>query len=192
MGSVVVGDKHGSLGIWVPARDYIEVTQPHSPSLPLSCLTFNSKGTLASSSYDGTVRTLDVDGGGSFVESLRIDARVQDITWIDDASMIACDSDGFVHVWDVRSGNLVTTAELHDKKINTVSIHESMLVTASLDRSVGIWDMRKLAGKGRKRKLVTEIVKPLSVNAARLSPDGSKLAVLWRDSLDVRDSSSKW
>ena len=78
---------------------------------------------LASSSYDGTVRTLDVDGGGSFVESLRIDARVQDITWIDNTSMIACDSDGFVHVWDVRSGNLVTTAELHDKKIVRVHPH---------------------------------------------------------------------
>jgi len=62
---------------------------------------------------------------------------------------------------------------LHDNKIFTLSFNQAKpheFCTASLDRTVRIWDSRKLTEK--RTKPVFQMVHGLCVTGARYSPDG--------------------
>ena len=48
-----------------------------------------------------------------------------------------------VQLFDRRAGKAAWSRELHEKKVNTVSLHPTephYIVTASLDRTVKLWD----------------------------------------------------
>ena len=79
-----------------------------------------------------TIRTLDVESAE------------------DMASILVADDEGDAHQLDLRlpmRSRIVAQWGLHEKKINTLRIHPTrphLFVTASLDRSVNLFDMRKM------------------------------------------------
>ena len=90
-------------------------------------------------------------------------------------------SDGNVVALDVRSRTKkIWDHELHDKKVQTVScspVSSHYMVTASLDRSVRLWDIRKIGKK--KGKPVWTYHDSRSVNSASFDgKDGSSIVTV--------------
>ncbi|KAK9868093.1 hypothetical protein WJX84_011731 [Apatococcus fuscideae] len=131
---------------------------------------------LFTCSYDGSVRMLD-PAAGSFqlvLSDEEAEFSAFDCT-ADGATAFLGDKDGNIEVLDVRAGKTVQEGvNLHPKKINTVHVEpneEQLLVTASADNSVAIWDVRKL-GKGGKP--VSSATHSLTCQSAYFAPDGSQ------------------
>jgi WD40 repeat protein len=86
------------------------------------------------------------------------------------------ESGGGVTAADTRTGKQLWHEELHGKKVNSVGAHPTAshyLLTAGLDRTVKLWDMRCFGKKtGSGVEAVAVMPELLSVNSAAWSPTG--------------------
>jgi hypothetical protein len=174
---VSAGDKRGYVGIWnVDSRakaddandsDGVHLFKFHSGSC--SSLQWTPSGdTLFSSSYDGTVRLLDVasetfeqvfatyDSDDKFQRDVGYGMDIGHKYWtqygcLDHRSdsgkcfFLSTSVGTAMHV-DMRSkGGVTFHEELSEKKINSLSLHPNgySLASAGLDGTVNVWDMRK-------------------------------------------------
>ncbi|KIK18943.1 hypothetical protein PISMIDRAFT_169387 [Pisolithus microcarpus 441] len=171
---VFVGDKHGQLGIWDARATPDEVTdedgnvlpaddkemgkcwrlQQHWPATPqssISCIKFDpiDAHSVFTTSYDCTIRRL------SFVSSVShqiFSSSDTLITSIDlppsGHEMWISDTSGTITHYDLREGEKHTRRyQLSDNKIGSVSVNPTsphLLITASNNRFVRLWDSRKL------------------------------------------------
>ena len=168
---------------------------------------FDANGVLYSGGYDNQVRELNVARADAGFQTLTQpphaaddDVTIHGMAFGGDAAtpgMRAGTStvfygrnDGQVAFVDVRSQSDGALWQLHEKKVNTVHLrpHAShYLLTGSLDRTVCVWDLRKMAPSppaGKKKKLpkpLCTLAHALSVNAAAWSPDGSQLVTTCQD-----------
>ena len=118
--------------------------QPHAgnDSGSVSNLCYKSTAKLLSTSYDGSIRCMDINKA-VFDDVYRGDDLVngldghRDVWWFSHGS-------GIVSRIDFRAASRPATFHLHNAKIGTVSVHDGMLCTASNDRSIAIWDIRAL------------------------------------------------
>uniref|UniRef100_M4B5T5 WD repeat-containing protein 76 n=1 Tax=Hyaloperonospora arabidopsidis (strain Emoy2) TaxID=559515 RepID=M4B5T5_HYAAE len=201
---VACGDKMGHVALWTPlaaakmkhesAVSPLAVYRPHEN--PVSQLIFSDSSKLVSSSFDGTVREFDLRAAKSLViYDTSEDAGISSLAT---ASMAQCYyascDDGTVRLIDRRAQNVQSSRyQLHEKKINTVHKHPSLdfcIATASLDRTVCLWDARKMS-TAQNVPLVT-LPHYRSVNCAYFSPrDGAWLVTVGQDSfVDMFDMSS--
>mmetsp|Transcript_27757 Transcript_27757/g.33936 ORF Transcript_27757/g.33936 Transcript_27757/m.33936 type:complete len:243 (+) Transcript_27757:27-755(+) len=94
-------------------------------------------------------------------------------------SLLVAREDGMLVQLDNRKNyKPVNEWQLHEKKINTVSVcpdQEHYLSTASLDRMMCIWDLRKM------KKPIHALPHALSINQSSWSPDGKHLATVCMD-----------
>ncbi|KAE9011323.1 hypothetical protein PR002_g15118 [Phytophthora rubi] len=159
---VACGDKEGHVSLWSPSERSGDSTADDTLSsavlcrlhgFPVSELIFPNTSTLISSSVDGTVRELDLCAAKS---SLVCD--ISDETGI--SSLIASSNpqfyyagclDGTMRLIDRRARSLHGLSyELHENRINTLDQHPSLdycMVTASDDRTVCLWDKRKISSQ---------------------------------------------
>ncbi|CAB9512984.1 WD repeat-containing protein 76 [Seminavis robusta] len=196
---VGAGDKLGYVGLWnVDATgdtDGVYLFRPHTR--PVNTLEWTPQG-LLSSSYDGTVRYMDVakesfeevfasnpsDEEQFYTQYLALDPRAS----IRGQSFFLSTSMGSVMHVDRRvgaaKGNITFHAMLSEKKINTVSLHRDgyCLATAGLDRTVKFWDLRKMTTRKKvsnpfepKAAYLGEHFNEKSVNSAFFSPSGDYL-----------------
>lgn len=80
-------------------------------------------------------------------------------------------------LFDERTGKVPTTWSLHDHRINSVDFRPEnpyIFATSSTDRTVCIWDMRRMKKKGPESLKVLEYNK--SIQSAYFSPSGNMLA----------------
>ena len=154
--------------------------RPHQAQA--SCLKFNSSGLLLSSSYDGSVRSLDLSAE-AFTEVF-VDPDERGQTWLavyNETSIMSCDNKGKVNHIDLRSNSRSSrptyTRQLHDKKISALDVHPDgvTLATASNDGTVAIWDIRKLSGSTSKPKALQSFSFSRAVSGSFFSPDGKNL-----------------
>lgn len=180
----LAGDKLGNIGLWnVDTRrddDDLDIVQFRPHSWTINALQFhpNDNTKLYSVSYDGTARCMDIERGHfDFVASVEKDTRLQHGTLDPNGNLLyLSDTEGTVRCFDVRSKQLTWSSVLHDNKINTVDCHPNephYFVTASLDRSVKIWDARNI--KKNKPQTVVVCTDGRSVNSAKFSPCGSQI-----------------
>ncbi|CAI5709762.1 unnamed protein product [Hyaloperonospora brassicae] len=201
---VACGDKMGHVALWTPLAaanvkqessvSPLAVYRPHDT--PVSQLIFSESSKLISSSFDGTVREFDLRAAkSSVVYDTSEDAGISSLAT---ASMAQCYyascDDGTVRLIDRRAQSVLSSRyQLHEKKINTVHQHpgaEFCIATASLDRTVCLWDARKMSAE-QSVPLVT-LPHHRSVNCAYFSPrDGAWLVTVGQDSfIDMFDTSS--
>ena len=184
---IAAGDKVGWLGLWMPPRDGGGdgvMDRTRIASTVVSHTLWSNTQQLYASCYDGRIVRLDaqksvftevVSNPGTGFFSLDADASSHCI--------YASDEDGYVTGFDVRAGmKSVLKFEAHAKKTNTVSLNPvspHIVATASLDRSVALWDLRKVSGgNGRKAKPTKYMPQGLSVNCALFNPAGDQVCVL--------------
>jgi len=182
-----VGDKIGNLALWKVGSSKKEagVVSFHPHANVVSGLMFGATNPnkLYSCSYDGRIRMLDLQKQ-AFDEIYQTNEdRFYVMDFIKNSeNFYISSSEGFVRKIDPRAKKVVEEFALHDNKIFTVSVNQENpyeLCTASLDRTMRLWDARKI-GKG-KPKPIHEMVHGLSVTGASYSPDGKYIVSCCND-----------
>ncbi|KAL6451439.1 hypothetical protein SBY92_002780 [Candida maltosa Xu316] len=162
---VTAGDTGGNLGIWLvdDASEDPSVTILHSHGRNISKIltpTFAPEK-LYTASYDGSVRTLDLNKLTSTEllhmgipgESANDVWGVSDINQVQDSHTIFLTTlEGQFYQHDTRVPfkrvDSKKILRLHDKKIGSFTVNPNndyQIATASLDRSLRIWDLRKVS-----------------------------------------------
>ncbi|KAI7568211.1 DNA damage-binding protein [Hortaea werneckii] len=105
--------------------------------------------------------------------------------------------DGAFGIHDLRTPahETVELLQLSEKKIGGFSLHPAhphIVATASLDRTMKIWDLRKISGKhdSRSPHLVGEHLSKLSVSHANFNSAGQVATASYDDTVKIYDFSS--
>lgn len=160
---------------------------------------------LYSGSYDSSIRRLDLQKEVA-VEvyapaSMDDDEPISgiDIPYTDSNIMYFSTLNGSFGRHDVRTPSGTEIWQLSEKKIGGFSLHPlqpHLVATASLDRMLRIWDLRKISGKGdaRQPNLLGEHTSRLSVSHAAWSAAGHVATASYDDTVKIYSfpSASKW
>jgi WD40 repeat protein len=153
---IAAGDKRGHLGIWqvgLGEEDGVFLFEPHIQ--PLTCLKYgvNQPELLFSTSYDSTVRCMDLnkevfDEVFSLPEVEEVQFHGLAFVSNDSTSLLISCSDGTVHAVDTREARKrCPKYKLHTKSVKCIDIHPvnaDYFVTSSSDSCVAVWDVRYL------------------------------------------------
>ncbi|KAH7331891.1 hypothetical protein KP509_20G055700, partial [Ceratopteris richardii] len=160
---VVAGDKFGHLGFWeVESRDEdgdgVNIFQPHSA--PVSGVAVQPPGAtkVLTCSYDGTVKRLDVE--------------ISMFDLITNCAYVA-EGSGTLKMLDVREKKFSSSGLFHQRRINTIDISKQspwLMVTASTDTDVSVWDVRKMK---KSRDRIGHVQHKKAVHSAYFSPSGT-------------------
>lgn len=213
---VFAGDKEGSLGIFDGSQNApgvneddedADITDPvisafktHArtvTSLLFSPIDLNS---VFTSSYDSSIRRMDLEKGVSVQvyapSDPEIDAGISALDMADTEPNVMFFStlDGAVGRHDVRTQGGEESWVLSENKIGGFSLHPvypHLLATASLDRTLKIWDLRMISGRGdlRHPKLIGEHESRLSVSHASWSTGGQVASSSYDDTIKIYDFS---
>lgn len=223
---IFAGDKMGNLGLFDASQTGPEVKAEENddddeePDTPEPAITafkihtrtitsfqFSGDGkSLYSASYDSSVRRLDLEKGVA-VEvwappSIDEDLPISGLNVpSSDPNLIYFSSlDGTFGRYDMRTAK--DTAEiwqLCDKKIGGFDVHplhSHLIATASLDRTLKIWDLRKITGKGENKipALIGSHESRLSVSHASFSTAGHVATASYDDTIKIHSfpSCSSW
>ncbi len=215
---IFAGDKEGRMGIFDASQEPPEVGdedeeaeppvpaisayKPHGRTITSFLFSPADSNAMYTSSYDCSIRKLDiarevsVDVYSSQDED-RGDVAISclDASMADPNVLFFSTLEGIVGRYDVRPEQQEAELwALHDQKIGGFSLdprNPHFLATASLDRTLKIWDLRKITGKGDLRlpHLVGEHASPLSVSHASWSGGGHVATTSYDDTIKIYDFS---
>lgn len=218
----IAGDKLGNLGIWdiegtkaseikvengevdeVPEEEpLVHHFKLHSRTISAFSFDPQNASKLYSSSYDGSVRCLDLPSGvATEVFGSDTDQAITGVEAHPDGNSVYFSTlDGEIGFRDLRTKESdCISYQLHDRKIGSFGIHPlqpHIISTASLDRTLKIWDFRNLVGprKDRRPTLKAEYLCKLSVSSAYINSNGMVLATAFDNTLKLFDISgiSTW
>ncbi|KAH7212013.1 WD40-repeat-containing domain protein [Fusarium oxysporum] len=218
---IFAGDKEGNMGIFdasqsaPEASDEDEDTSVPDPSISafkihsrtITSFVFSQQdnNSVYTSSYDSSIRRLDLNKGESYQvwapsdhnEDLPISAL--DMAESNPHILYFSTLEGGVGQYDTRTSDDAEIWTLSDQKIGGFSLHPlqpHLLATASLDRTLKIWDLRKITGKGdlRHPALLGEHGSRLSVSHASWSPGGHIATSSYDDTIKIYNfpDASSW
>lgn len=183
---IAAADKYCTLGLW--NVDFSNGAQSNDsdnecdgtymfPSVHrqyVSGLKWADPRSLFTCSYDGSVRHLDVQSEKFLLAWGDEDKDYSAFEVSSDCTTaILGDKYGDVDIIDLRRKQRISTIELHNKKINTLHLDGSLLVTGSTDTRVSLFDIRKL-GSGKTGKPLATSQHNNSCQSAYFAPDGSQ------------------
>ncbi|EAT89786.1 DNA damage-binding protein CMR1 [Parastagonospora nodorum] len=220
---VFAGDKLGNLGICDASQKVAEVKQeddedadnegptittlkPHTRTIHTFQFSPHDSNALYSASYDSSVRKLDLAKGVAVEVYGPSDPNEdQPLSGLeiskDDANTLYFSTlDGRFGIYDMRTpSDQAELFQLSEKKIGGFSLHPQqphLVATASLDRTLKIWDLRKISGKGDSRlpALVGEHESRLSVSHAAWNSAGQVATASYDDTIKIHDfsKSAEW
>jgi WD repeat-containing protein 76 len=213
---VFAGDKLGNMGVFDASQpgykikneddeDDDEELEPvitsfHLHTRTISAFLFspNNPSQLYSCSYDSSIRVLDLSTSKS-TEIYGPDDREADeplsgveIDPLSPHVLYFSRLDGYIGRHDSRASKSATTLwQMSDKKIGGFSIHPQhpqYLATASLDRTMKLWDLRKTVwweGEGKRPALLGEHVSRLSVSHAAFNSVGQVATSSYDDTVKI-------
>lgn len=218
---VFAGDKEGAVGVFdgsqtAPELDdddetpqqsdpVISAFKIHSRTITSFVFSPTDANAVYSSSYDSSIRKMDLEKG----VSVQVFAPSDDT---DDMPLSALDMavsepnllffstlDGGVGRYDIRAPRSEEIWMLSEQKIGGFSLHPlqpHLIATASLDRTMKVWDLRKIVGKGDMRHpvLLGEHESRLSVSHASWSAGGHVATTSYDDTIKIYNFSdaSTW
>ncbi|XP_023759937.1 uncharacterized protein LOC111908346 isoform X2 [Lactuca sativa] len=189
MKTVVVGNTFGDLGFWnidseTEDGDGIYTYHPHPAPISSICIHPFSINKIITCSYHGFIRTLDVEKEiFDLTYSTKQEIFSMSQTSDDVNSLYVGEGKGIFHVLDERSKSSSMTCNLHTSRINTIDFNPTnanLMATSSSDRTVCIWDLRKL-GKNSNPNSIIKITRDKPVHSAYFSPSGNLLATTSTD-----------
>ncbi|KXT01687.1 hypothetical protein AC578_2744 [Pseudocercospora eumusae] len=157
---------------------------------------------LYSASYDSSIRKLDLQKGVA-VEAYAPEDKGEDapisgvqISHLDPNMLHFTTLDGQFGMKDMRNPThqTVELIQLSEKKIGGFSLHPAhphLLATASLDRTLKLWDLRKITGKASNRAphLIGEHLSKLSVSHAAFNGAGQVATASYDYTVKIYDFS---
>ncbi|KAK3691242.1 hypothetical protein LTR37_018774 [Vermiconidia calcicola] len=214
---VFAGDKLGNLGLFDASQkikieqaeedddqdeDEFEPAITHFKvhTRTISAFHFNphDETSLLSCSYDSSIRKLDLQKGTAIEVYAPLDKSADEplsgveISRSDPNMLHFSTLDGRFGIHDLRTPNGETAEmlQLSEKKIGGFSLHPAqphIVATASLDRTLKIWDLRKISGKGANREpvLVGEHESKLSVSHAAFNSAGQVATASYDDTIKI-------
>ncbi|KAG0647139.1 DNA damage-binding CMR1 [Hyphodiscus hymeniophilus] len=149
-----------------------------------------------SGSYDSSIRKFDLQKGVAVEvfapSSADEDLPISGIAIPSNDPNLLCFStlEGSFGRHDMRTPNDTELFQLTDKKIGGFSLHPlqpHLVATASLDRTLKIWDLRKISGKGENKipNLIGEHLSRLSVSHASWSAAGHVATSSYDDTIKI-------
>ncbi|OCK85149.1 WD40 repeat-like protein [Lepidopterella palustris CBS 459.81] len=163
---------------------------------------------LYSASYDSSIRKLDLAKGVAVEvyappESSEAPLSGVEVTSHNPHMLYFSTLEGQFGIYDMRTPAQKAAGleifQLSEKKIGGFTLHPEkphFLATASLDRTLKIWDLRKISGKGEDRlpTLVGEHESKLSVSHAAWNGEGMVATASYDDTIKIHDFSAcgKW
>jgi WD repeat-containing protein 76 len=159
---------------------------------------------LYSASYDSSIRRTDLEKGVAVEAYAPDDSSVDDpvsgveIAPADPHTVYFTTLNGGFGRHDVRAppdnAGGTETFQLSEKKIGGFSLHPlqpHLFATASLDRTLKLWDLRKISGKGASRLpvLLGEHESKLSVSHAAFNGAGQVATSSYDDTVKIYDFS---
>ncbi|KAH9869220.1 hypothetical protein IAQ61_006425 [Plenodomus lingam] len=216
---VFAGDKLGHIGICDASQKAAEIKQeddedaeqegptittlkPHTRTIHTFQFSPHDANALYSASYDSTVRKLDLAKGVAVEVYAPADANEdQPLSGLeiskDNANMLYFSTlDGQFGIYDMRTPSEKAAGlqlfQLSDKKIGGFTLHPlhpHLVATASLDRTLKIWDLRKITGggDGRMPALLGEHESRLSVSHAAWNSVGQVATASYDDTIKIHD-----
>jgi len=205
---VFAGDKVGNLGIWDVFGSVEGDDEDHNPTPLVTSYKVHSRTIsqfifsptdatkLYTSSYDTTIRVLDLSTGVA-TEVYYLADDEEDVDALISSVQLHPDGDtlffanfyGKVGKLDIRESpktRKTTFYPLHEKKIGGLSIFPSLpsiIATCSLDRTMKLWDLRKMSGKHPAQYGEYESTK--SISSAEFNRAGDIVATSYDDTLAV-------
>jgi WD40 repeat protein len=202
------GDKTGNLGVFDASQKgevddegdqvgtpAISVFKLHSRTVS-SFLFPPNPNEVYTASYDSSIRKLDIQKGIAIEvyapPGMDDDEAISAIEMpVTDPNLIYFSRlDGAFGRHDVRSPSDTEIWQLGEKKIGGFSLHPlqpHLFATASLDRMLKIWDLRKITGKGGSKHptLLGEHTSRLSVSYAAWSSAGQIATTSYDDTVKI-------
>ncbi|PSK46570.1 hypothetical protein B9Z65_5538 [Elsinoe australis] len=217
---VFAGDKLGNLGLFdgsqsiadVKAEDDDEDADPaeiqvssfkiHTRTISAFQFHPTDPTALFSASYDSSIRKLDLNKGVA-VEvwappNLEMDEPLSgvEISRSDPNMMYFTSLEGRFGMHDMRvpASESQALMQLSEKKIGGFTLHPAqshIIATASLDRCLKLWDLRKISGRGDNRlpALIGEHESKLSVSHAAFNSAGQVATASYDDTVKIYDFS---
>lgn len=187
---IFAADKIGNLGILnVSSSDDdepdISSYKLHARTISTFFVAPTSAESLYTSSYDATIRCLDLNSGKSVEVFVHPEEDpLSSVCALDDAcnTLLYSTLSGEVGRFDTRAPGKTETWQCSDKKIGGMHVlptNRNFFATASLDRTVKIWDLRNAATP------VSEHTSRLSVSAAQWSKTGKLATTSYDDTVKI-------
>ncbi|KAF7563294.1 hypothetical protein G7046_g826 [Stylonectria norvegica] len=217
---VFAGDKEGAMGVFDASQTAPEVTdddadqeadpiisafKTHSRTISSFVFSPVDDNAVYTSSYDSSIRKMDLGKETSVQIYAPRDAKEEmpfsalDMAHSEPNLLYFSTLDGSVGRYDIRTPGEAELWSLSVSKIGGFSIHPlqpHLLATASLDRTLKIWDLRKISGKGdlRHPALLGEHESRLSVSHASWSAGGHIATSSYDDTIKIHSfaDASSW
>lgn len=211
---VFAGDKVGNIGIFDASQEcpvteeeeeeeddddlkepVITAVKMHSKTI--TSLAFSADGeNLYSSSFDSSVRKFNLQKGVSIEAYAPTDPEedlpisCMEISPVDPNLLIYSTLEGSIGRHDFRTPSKTDIWQIADKKLGGFSLHPlqpHLLATASLDRTLKIWDLRNLKGSRENKApaLLGEHESRLSVSHASWSASGHIVTSSYDDTIKI-------
>lgn len=163
----------------------------------------HDQNALFSASYDSSIRKLDLAEGKAIEVYAPEDKAADDpisgveVSRLDPNMLHFATLNGQFGIKDMRvpTHETIELFQLSEKKIGGFSLHPAqphLVATASLDRTMKLFDLRKISGKGASRmpSLLGEHSSSLSVSHAAFNAAGQVATASYDDTVKVYDFSS--
>ncbi|KFH45657.1 WD repeat-containing protein /-like protein [Hapsidospora chrysogenum ATCC 11550] len=213
---IFAGDKEGAMGVFDGSQtppevddddedaDYpdpvISAFKIHARTITSFVFPPEDANAVYTSSYDSSIRKMDLDKGTSVQIFAPSDPDVDlpisalDMPHSEPHMLYFSTLDGCVGRYDTRAPGSEEIWSLSTHKIGGFSLHPlqpHLIATASLDRTLKIWDCRKITGGGdlRHPALLGEHESRLSVSHASWSAGGHVATSSYDDTVKIYDFS---
>ncbi|HWU87395.1 MAG TPA: WD40 repeat domain-containing protein, partial [Kofleriaceae bacterium] len=175
--TLVTGAKSGTLRFWSEDGLVLRAVTKVSAvaSTRVNDLAVSPSGRLVAAALDtGEVAVCDAATGAIILRKAVHRDWARRVLFLDEETVLSAGDDGLVQQIAVRSG-AITSIRAHDRPIYDVDRHGSSLLTASVDGTVRLWDLRDGS------RVRTYVGHEGFVGVVRWHPDGTRFVTGSRD-----------